>query len=108
MTAKSPLHVAPGEEFDLTKDRERSGSGPRLSSYHEWLKVPPVSGFELVSVLEQIGFVLQPGSAGVATLQRYGDVIEVPLSDRLDPDVLIAILQRAGLTPSGLISLLGK
>ncbi len=83
-----------------------AASSVRRSSYHEWLKVPPVSGFEVVHVLQQVGFALQPGPACIAQLQRDAEVIEVPLSDRLEPNVLIAILQRARLTANGFLALL--
>jgi hypothetical protein len=68
--------------------------------------VPPVSGFELVNVLQHVGFVHRPGPGGVAAMKRDADVVEVPLSDRLDTAVLIEILRRARLTPRALVALL--
>jgi hypothetical protein len=106
MTAKYPTDLEGEASGAVAERHERDGSGPRRSSYHEWLKVPPVSGFELIHVLEQIGFVLQPHLAGVASMEREGNVIDVPLSDQIDPDVLVAILKRARLSPKGLLALL--
>jgi hypothetical protein len=106
MAAKSRAELEPATPGAVANFPERGGSGPRRSAYREWLQVPPVSGFELVYVLEQVGFVLRPGFPGVASLQRNGEVVEVPLSDRLGLEVLITIVQRAHLTPKALMALL--
>jgi hypothetical protein len=106
MAAKHPTELAEATPGTVTKLHERGGSERKPSSYHEWLKVPPVSGFELVYVLQRIGFVPRPGLGGVATMQGGDDVIEVPLSDQLDTEVLIEILRRARLAPNALLALL--
>ena len=106
MPARNPTELAEATPGSVAKLHERGGSERRPSSYHEWLKVPPVSGFELVYVLQSVGFVPRPGAGGVATMQRGDDVVEVPLSDRLETEVLIEILRRARLTPSALRALL--
>jgi hypothetical protein len=106
MPAKHPTEQAEAPPGTVAKLHERGDSERKPSSYHEWLKVPPISGFELVYVLQHIGFVPRPGSGGVATMQRAGDVIEVPLSDQLDTEVLIEILRRARLAPNALLALL--
>jgi hypothetical protein len=106
MAAKDPTELGPASPGTVAEFPGRGVSGEKRSSYHEWLKVPPVSGYEVVYVLEHVGFILRPGSGGVATMQRDGDVVEVPLSDRLDTEVLIAILRRARLTPRALLGLL--
>jgi hypothetical protein len=106
MTAKYRADLKPATPGAVAKYPDRGGSGPRRSTYHDWLKVPPVSGFELVYVLEHVGFVLRPGFPGVASMQRQGEVVEVPLSDRLELEVLIAILHRARLTSRALMALL--
>jgi hypothetical protein len=106
MATRNPTELAEATPGTVANLHERGGSERKASSYHEWLKVPPVSGFELVYVLQHVGFVPRPGSGGVATMQRGGDVVEVPLSDRLETQVLIEILRRARLTPSALLALL--
>jgi hypothetical protein len=106
MTAKHPTDGGPATPGVVAEFPERGDSAVRRSSYHELLKLPPVSGFEVVYVLQHIGFVLRRGPGGVATMHRDGVILEVPLSDRLDLQVLVAILRRAGLTAQALLALL--
>jgi hypothetical protein len=75
-------------------------------SHIEWLKRPAISGLECVRALRQARFVVLANVAGRVDLQR-GDVrVEVPLANPLEPMVLVAILQRAGISPARFLALL--
>jgi hypothetical protein len=71
-----------------------------------WLKVPPVSGLQCIRALRRVHFVICASIAGCVELQRRDIRVEVPLANPLDPVVLVAILQRAGMTPSRFLELL--
>jgi hypothetical protein len=73
-----------------------------------WLKVPPASGLQCIRVLRQEHFVIRASIAGCVELQRGGIRVDVPLANPLDPVVLVAILQRAGMTPSRFLELLDE
>ena len=80
------------------------------ASFHEWLKLPTVSGLECVQTLRRAGFVIQSNHGGYVELVREGLMVEVPvpLSELLTRDVLAAILQRAGVGPTRFVALLDE
>ena len=108
MAVKTPTNFAAEALGDEAKGYDPSSSDTRVCSaeWFDWLQVPPVSGAECVRVLRRAGFSLQPGQAGCADLQRNGEVVRVPLTERLGPDVLIAILIKAGVGPARFLALL--
>jgi hypothetical protein len=67
----------------------------------DWLQVPPASGIECVRALRRAGLALESQTAEVVTLLgRRGDLVSVPLVDRLPPEGLVAILRTAGVSPT--------
>ena len=73
-----------------------------------WLRIPPVSGLECAAALRRAGFRLRPSPPGIANLTRDADLIRVPLAKRLEPEVLITILTRAGIGPARFLELLDE
>jgi hypothetical protein len=93
--------------FDPEADgysRDAPATGVRLVA---WLLLPPVSGLECAAALRRAGFGLRPKSQpGIAELTREGELIRVPLAQRLAPQVLITILTKAGIGPARFVELL--
>jgi hypothetical protein len=99
MATKYPENLAatPSPEAE----RHDSGVPAPRASYTAWLRLPQVTGLECVRALRQAGFVVVANVARCAELVRHDGVrVEVPLSTPLSPDVLVAILQRVGLSPA--------
>jgi hypothetical protein len=101
-----------------TESRENFVSDPEADGYSRgapatgvrlvsWLILPPVSGLECAAALRRAGFGLGPKSQpGIAELTRDGELIRVPLAQRLAPQVLITILSKAGIGPARFLELL--
>ena len=102
------MNLAAESLVDEAKDYDASISDTRDCSaeWFDWLHVPPVSGAECVQVLRRAGFIVEGRAAGCADLQREGEVVRVPLTERLSPDVLIAILIKAKVGPARFVALL--
>jgi hypothetical protein len=84
-----------------TAATSRDASVPAARPSHfEWLKRPAVSGLECVRALRQARFVVLANVAGRVDLQRGDLRLEVPLANPLEPMVLVAILQRVGISPA--------
>ena len=74
----------------------------------EWFKIPPISGMECVRALERTGLTVEHASEAVVTLGGQAQSVQVPLVDRLSPDILVAILIRAGVGPTRFMDLLNR
>jgi hypothetical protein len=85
--------------------RGASVTGVRLVP---WLRLPPVSGLECAAALGRAGFWLLPSPPGVAVLTRASEWIAVPLAKRLEPEVLITVLMKAGIGPARFLQLLDE
>jgi hypothetical protein len=100
MATKYPEDLA---DSAINPEAERHDTGvpaPRVS-YTAWLRLRAVTGLECVRALRQAGFLIVANVARCAELMRHDGVrVEVPLSTPLSPDVLVAILQRAGISPT--------
>jgi hypothetical protein len=103
-TGDSDQFTAP-RAIPVAKSNDASAPATRPSSV-AWLKVPPVSGLECIRALRQEHFVICANLAGCVELQRGDLRLDVPLANPLDPMVLAAILQRAGITPTRFLELL--
>jgi hypothetical protein len=68
--------------------------------------LPPVSGIECVDALLRGGFVVQPSPVGFADLHKDRAFVRIPLAERIDPQALAAIVQRAGISPTRFVELL--
>jgi hypothetical protein len=79
-----------------------------IAAWLERLRLPPISGAECVRALHRAGYRLRTVAAGCAAVQRDGDTVDVPLIDRLTPDVLAAILAKARLGPVAFLEALGE
>jgi hypothetical protein len=67
-----------------------------------------VSGLECVQVLKRAGFDVAARLPGCVELRGEGCAIQVPLAERLDPEVLAAILHKANMTASRFLLLLDE
>jgi hypothetical protein len=74
----------------------------------DWLRVPSVSGLQCVQALRRAGFAVSARLPGCAELRGQGQAIQVPLAGRLEPEVLAAILHKAGMTASTFLMLLDE
>jgi hypothetical protein len=108
MSAKYPTSPQPDAPSDVAERPDRDSSV--RASFHEWLKLPAVSGLECVQALRRAGFVIQSNHGGYVELYRKGLMVEVPvpLSELMTRDVLAAILQRARVGPTRFIALLDE
>jgi predicted RNA binding protein YcfA (HicA-like mRNA interferase family) len=71
--------------------------------------VPPVSGGECARVLRRAGFQLERDGPNHVLARRDGaPAIRVPLVERLRCELLVSILQLAGLTRVGFMDLLDE
>jgi hypothetical protein len=92
--------------FDREADRYSRGvpvTGVRLVP---WLRLPPVSGLQCAAALRRAGFRLRRSPPGIVNLTRDGELIPVPLATRLEPEVLITVLTKAGIGPARFLQLL--
>jgi len=99
---------APGAfpgEAEVTDDGIRAARDT-LAEKLEWLRLPPVSGAECVHALVREGFVVLFASSAFADLKRHDAIIQVPLVEILQPEVLTIILQRANIGPGRFMGLL--
>jgi hypothetical protein len=101
----NPADVASGDEAK-GYDGDFSATREVVADWLEWLRLPPVSGRECVQALRRARFVVQVTAAGCADLRRDGEAVQVPLVDRLSPDVLVAILIKARVGPVRFLELL--
>jgi hypothetical protein len=104
MAARAPTNFASEAKV---YDASISGSYA-VTEWLEWLRVPPVSGAECARALRRGGFVVRAGARGCAELERDGEVVRVPLTERLSPEVFIAILVRASFSPARFIAALDE
>jgi hypothetical protein len=107
MAEKPPTNFAPGDGSHVAELPEW-GSCVRPVGVREWRKVPAVSGMECIRVLRRAGFVIFANLGGRAELHRDGVTLEIPLSEALSPDVVVAILHRAGITPNRFLALMDE
>lgn len=95
---------------DCPPDREADsyGRGAPVTGVRlvPWLRLPPVSGLECAAALRRAGFRLRRSPPGTVYLSRDGDVIPVPLATRLEVEVLIIVLTKAGIGPARFLELL--
>jgi hypothetical protein len=96
------LPKLPGED-DAKEQRAAPATAPHLV---EWSRIPLVSGLQCVDALQRAGFVVQARTSRVIDLSQGGNVIRVPLAEKLDWEVLVVILQRAGIGPAAFVALL--
>jgi hypothetical protein len=100
MATRYPENLADSTD-NPEAERHDSGVPAPRASYTAWLTLPKVTGLECVRALRQAGFVVVANVARCVELVRDDGVrVEVPLSTPLSPDVLVAILQRAGISPA--------
>jgi hypothetical protein len=100
MATNYPENLADSTGNPEAEGHDRGVSATRVD-YATWLKLPAVTGLECVRALRQAGFVIVANVARCVELVRDDGVrLEVPLSTLLSPDVLLAILQRAGISPT--------
>jgi hypothetical protein len=83
-----------------------SATRDAVGEWTRWLRVPPVSGLECVQALWQEGYRLVARHPGCVEIRRHDLTLQVPLADRLDPDVLIALLIKARVGPVRFLELL--
>jgi hypothetical protein len=77
---------------------DNEGAPATRPSFIEMLKsLRPVSGLECVRALQHEGFVVHSSVAGRIELRRGDLRVDVPLANPLEPTVLSAILQKAGI-----------
>jgi len=81
-------------------------AGDALTERLEWLRLPPISGAECVHALVKEGFIVQFAGSAFADLKRYDAIVQVPLVEILQPEVLTIILQQAKIGPGRFIGLL--
>jgi hypothetical protein len=105
MTTGNSDHFVAAPASTVAEGNEWSEPATR-PNFIGWLKVPPVSGLQCIRALRQEHFVICASVAGCVELQRGGIRVDVALANPLDPVVLAAILQRAGMTPSRFLELL--
>ncbi len=108
MGEKPATNSAPGAFCDDATSHVRniSATSAALSEWVRWLRLPPISGLECAQALRGDGFRLLAKVPGCIELHRDATLIQVPLAERLTPDVLIAILLRAGVGPARFLHLL--
>jgi hypothetical protein len=70
--------------------------------------LPPVSGLECAAALRRAGFRLRRSPPGIVNLARDGELIPVPLARRLELEVLITVLTKAGIGPARFLLLLDE
>jgi hypothetical protein len=88
---------------DTTEQQTVPVTGPHLV---EWSHLPLVSGLQCIGALQRAGFVVQARTSRVVDLSQGGEVIRVPLAEKLDWEVLVVILYRAGIGPAAFAALL--
>jgi hypothetical protein len=97
--------AAPASTVAISNEWSEPATRP---NFFGWPKVPPVSGLQCIRALRREHFVICASIAGCVELQRGHLRVDVPLANPLDPVVLVAILQRAGMTPSRFLELLDE
>jgi hypothetical protein len=88
-----------------------AGAAPEPGSrvrFVDWLRVTSVSGLECVQALQRAGFVVIARPSGCAVLSGQRQTIRVPLAERLAPEVIATILQKADISPSRFVELLDE
>lgn len=71
-------------------------------------KLPPISGRELVRVLERLGFEQAGGRGSHVKLRRGEAVCVVPLHAEIKKGTLAGILRQAKLMPDDMLKALGR
>jgi hypothetical protein len=91
---------------DVAESHARSGVRDISAPEHAelatgWLQVPPASGIECAQALRRAGLVVQSETSEKILLRdRNGQIVSVPLVERLPPEGLVAILRAAGVSPA--------
>jgi hypothetical protein len=96
------------EEYPADREADSYGRGAPVTGVRlvPWLRLPPVSGLECAAALRRAGFRLRRSPPGIVNLSREGDAIPVPLAQRLELEVLITVLMKAGIGPARFLQLL--
>jgi hypothetical protein len=102
MTARKPVDLTVPSFGDEAKSYERDISATRdiVGDWLRWLRVPPVSGVECTAILRSAGFTFAKKMPGCIVMVQDDLLVEVPLSERLDPDVFVALLIKARIGPA--------
>jgi hypothetical protein len=98
------------EEYPSDREADSYSRGAPVTGVRlvPWLRLPPVSGLECAAALRRAGFRLRRSPPGIVNLSRGGDVIPVPLAKRLELEVLITVLMKAGIGPVRFLELLDE
>jgi hypothetical protein len=108
MSEQSSGKLAAAAFLDEAESHVRDISVTLAAAWTRWLHMPAVSGLECVQVLRAAGFGVRASFPGYVELLRDRFVVQVPLATQLAPDVLIAVMIRAGIGPKQLVDLLGS
>jgi hypothetical protein len=96
------------EEYPSDSEADSYSRGAPVTGVRlvPWLRLPPVSGLECAAALRRAGFRLRRSPPGIVNLSRDDDLIPVPLATRLELEVLITVLTKAGIGPALFLQLL--
>jgi hypothetical protein len=88
--------------------RDVSATHRLATEWTRWLRVSAVSGLECVQVLQAAGFRIQARPPGCIEVLRDQLTVQVSVATQLAPDVLVAVMLKAGIGPKQFLDILGR